>query len=659
MVGHTLDSISTKLNEPVLFVKQALLSLQTMDSAFAVNEPVSSTHYKFHPLLKASFNDHFDFRFCVRLQFLSLQVICGAIQNLGWINDYGEHMLLIEKKNFGVYDSALAPNVSFFEYSGIYPTTVRTDVNEVRSGYHLMDCPWWRVATQSQPALVWTEVSHSLVFDENVISLTGKLSLSSLVPPTTACAVIQVTMSLQTLSELFSSWNATPNGEALLMDDSLMIIAASSGFRLPNTTEPLSANDTFAATYIAQWLNQTSLSRVPISFKMNDTYVDVSEVKQEGGLILWILMLTPSEDFMSEIISGTGNGVKQAKIWMVGVIGVECVLGFCVLIMGLVFVTLLGRNLRRVLYYLQCVSHGDFEAPTSPTENSYSFVSELFELENQVRLMRNALDVFSKYVPIDAVKHLCRNNMVAEVGVHKKTCTVFFLDVVDFTKMMDEYGVDMVVPILHQLFESFSNILVINKAVIDKYIGDAIMAVWGALEKVEDAEFLACKAALEIKESLKHLNERFDSMYGISIKVRMGIHSGSCLAGNVGCSHRLNFTVLGSNVNLAARLEPLNKEFYTTTCVSTTVRECCKDRLLFRALGHVLVRGLHRPVLVHELLGSANTVTNSIQDFQPIDQALLSGKKIPQEALENYTSSHPTDKVVKRMLKLYRDGKIY
>ncbi|KAH3767824.1 adenylate cyclase [Pelomyxa schiedti] len=651
VVTRAKNNITAKLNEPVMFINQVIQSLLTQNDLYC-GHFISTVHWAFHVLLKPVFDvDSKDF----------------SNANLGWLDSNGEHVLSIQSDMFGVYDSATSSNVTYYLYDGIFATNLKTP--RVTTNYNLTARPWWITAYTSTNTLVWTSVYTSLIMNTRVISLTGKLNLSlaaehqeANATNTSVClnsqVLIQCTMSIGGLSAYFASWNSTPHGAAFLMEDSTRMIAGSPGISVQDASGVLFANQSNIGYVISQWLNLTAGLRIPHSFIVNSSvFVDITSVEEEGGLVVWLVLLTPSVDFMDNLVKENQQSLKAARMWMGIVVSSECVLGILVLSFGVIFITLLGHTLRRVVRQLKQVSDGEFDCPRQ--ESSYSVVSEIFDLQCKVKLMRNALDAFSKYVPTDTVKHLCHNGMVAEVGVQKCYCTVFFLDVVDFTKMMDEIGSEIVIPLLHLLFESFTGILVSNKAIIDKYIGDAIMAVWGALDKVEDSEFLACKSALEIQSALHKHNELFCHKIKTEVRVRIGIHSGICLAGNVGCSHRLNFTVIGNTVNLAARLEPLNKELATSVCVSSSVRAKCYDRFLFRALGHLPIRGFQHTVLVHELLGWIHSTTKLSPAFLEIDELLLQGKGDVRGPLENYLQDNPEDEVARNLLKLHTEGKLH
>ena len=134
----------------------------------------------------------------------------------------------------------------------------------------------------------------------------------------------------------------------------------------------------------------------------------------------------------------------------------------------------------------------------------------------------------------------------------------------------------------------------INKEMgtVDKFIGDGVMAFWGAPNALEDHAFRACAAALKIQEQMDEINKAWESEGLPPLKVRIGIHSDVVLVGNIGSLERMSYTVMGDGVNIAARLEGLNKELGTRICISKTVVRDAGERIKLRALDNVSVKGV-------------------------------------------------------------------
>jgi adenylate cyclase len=138
---------------------------------------------------------------------------------------------------------------------------------------------------------------------------------------------------------------------------------------------------------------------------------------------------------------------------------------------------------------------------------------------------------------------------------------------------------------------------------VDKFIGDSVMAFWGAPVEIEDSALRACKAALRITRRMERLNQQWRDEGKASLKVRIGINYASVLVGNIGTPERLSYTALGDGVNVASRLEGSNKQFNTSICISDVLYSEVADAVEVRALGLVSVKGRTGDFPVYELLG--------------------------------------------------------
>lgn len=187
----------------------------------------------------------------------------------------------------------------------------------------------------------------------------------------------------------------------------------------------------------------------------------------------------------------------------------------------------------------------------------------------------------------------------------KMVGTFFFSDVKSFTSITEKMDAEVLFPFINRYLDRVSQALKTHQAFVDKYIGDGIMALFGIPVPTPEHARLACKAALDCQEALKPLNAEF-ALEGLpAVKMRIGIHSGEARAGNVGSLERSNYTVLGDNVNLAARLEGANKEYDTTVMISEATWELVQGRFVARELDRIRVVGKQKPVRIYELIGVA------------------------------------------------------
>ena len=206
-------------------------------------------------------------------------------------------------------------------------------------------------------------------------------------------------------------------------------------------------------------------------------------------------------------------------------------------------------------------------------------------------------------MPLGLVRQLLDSDQKFELGGHSRFLTIFFSDLEDFSTLSEQ------IPSQELLTRVSAYIEVVTKAVnsehgtIDKFLGDGVMAFWGAPALLEDHAWRSCVAALRVEHDMAELNARWEAQGLKRLRVRMGIHSDAVLVGNIGSRERMSYTVVGDGVNVAARLEGINKEFRTSICVSHSVFKEAGERLCVRPIDDVLVKGRRGKITIYELLG--------------------------------------------------------
>ncbi|MFZ5642694.1 MAG: adenylate/guanylate cyclase domain-containing protein [Bacillota bacterium] len=226
---------------------------------------------------------------------------------------------------------------------------------------------------------------------------------------------------------------------------------------------------------------------------------------------------------------------------------------------------------------------------------------EIQSMNNTVNNMKAGLRSFAKYVPSDVVNQLILIHKEAVLSANKKEITVFFSDIADFTTISEKIEPEELVDSMSKYLGGMSRIIQENGGTIDKYIGDAIMSFWGAPRDMDDHAYKACQAALQCVEFLKSFNADLEKL-GYSFHTRIGINTGEAVVGNIGSDNRLNYTAIGDNVNLASRLESLNKHFGTDIIISEFTYREIREVMLARKLDRVAVKGKTKDVYVYELV---------------------------------------------------------
>jgi adenylate cyclase len=215
--------------------------------------------------------------------------------------------------------------------------------------------------------------------------------------------------------------------------------------------------------------------------------------------------------------------------------------------------------------------------------------------------MGGGLASFQKYIPTTLVRTLVSQGIEAKPGGQQKELTVMFTDIAGFTGLSEELG-DEIVPILTDYLNLASTAILGRDGTIDKFIGDAVMAFWGApLENPAHAT-LACATALDIQMRLAAQRPIWTEAGKSSLSVRIGINTGRMLVGNIGSNERLSYTVIGDSVNIASRLESLNKQYGTEILIGEDTKNAASSDIIVRRLDFVSVYGRTQGTAIFELL---------------------------------------------------------
>ena len=230
-------------------------------------------------------------------------------------------------------------------------------------------------------------------------------------------------------------------------------------------------------------------------------------------------------------------------------------------------------------------------------------ILEVVLIDQSIQNMRKGLRSFRKYVPADLVVQLMRLQKEAVIEGEKRELTLFFSDIADFTTLAEQLGPEALLLMLGTYFGDVTRILVEHSGTVDKFIGDAVMAFWGAPSPLARHAELACRAALAAQARIQELNRAWVDQGGVPFHTRIGIHTGEATVGNIGYADRMNYTVIGDSVNLASRLEGLNKYYGTRILVSGATLAAAGPALLARRVDRVAVKGRAGALDLYELLG--------------------------------------------------------
>ncbi|MDA8127203.1 MAG: HAMP domain-containing protein [Betaproteobacteria bacterium] len=291
-------------------------------------------------------------------------------------------------------------------------------------------------------------------------------------------------------------------------------------------------------------------------------------------------------------------------------------------VLGLIFAVLVTRSLvdpvKRLLGGTRAVEAGDLDVEILVRTHdelatlAASFNHMVIGLREKERIRAT----FGQYVDPRIVKNLLENRIPADHG-ERQVMTVFFSDLQDFTRLCEGLTPDAAVRFLNRYFSLMSDVIRGQQGIVDKYIGDSVMAFWGPpFTDPADHARLGCIAALEQQARVEDFRARLPEIFGTrqglpAVNARMGIASGEVTVGNIGSETSRGYTVIGDTVNLASRLEQANKFYGTHILVSEATRTLAGDTLVFREIDSLRVVGKLEPVRVFELLGVAADMGDS------------------------------------------------
>lgn len=256
---------------------------------------------------------------------------------------------------------------------------------------------------------------------------------------------------------------------------------------------------------------------------------------------------------------------------------------------------LVAAPLMRVVHEIGHVERFDLDK----VRRHPSQLTEIQNLSGAIADMALGLSAFRKYIPADLVRRLISQGGEAELGGAVKPMTVMFADMAGFTGMSERLG-DRIIPLLSRYFDLMSVEVQQHGGTIDKFIGDAVMAFWGAPAPNADHAVDCCRAALACQHAMRDAGLCDES--GAPIMIRIGINSGDMLVGNIGSEVRLNYTVIGDAVNIASRLEGANKIYGSEILIGPETRRLAGGRIIVREVDRLAVYGRSGGLQIYELL---------------------------------------------------------
>jgi len=287
-------------------------------------------------------------------------------------------------------------------------------------------------------------------------------------------------------------------------------------------------------------------------------------------------------------------------------------------------------------------------APLLSTGVSYAGASGvLYFTEEQEKARIRGM--FQQYVASSVVDELIRHPELLALGGEERVVSVLFSDVIGFSGVSEQVTPTQLVSLLNEYLTAMTDIVLEHRGIIDKYIGDALMAEFGAPVPVEDHARLACVAAVRMQQELVRLRERWEAEGKPLLRANVGINTGTMLVGNLGSSRIMDYTVMGDNVNLASRLEGTNRTYKTDIMVSEMTWKEVEGHFIGRELDWIRVKGRDKGVGVYEVIatvedGVPSEVLEMLRDYGAALAVYRSGRfEDALAAFRQIAEKHPKD----------------
>ncbi len=403
-------------------------------------------------------------------------------------------------------------------------------------------------------------------------------------------AVIGLDFTLDLLSRLLGSYKVTPNSIIMVATDTSDVFiesepcTASAGDCLPADSEVRAA-----------------LRRVILEARPDHLHIEreaevagraykliVRPMPSTLGKIFFVAAAVP----ISELSAASRALLERAAEAAAITVGLAIV---AVLVVSL----LLSRSIRRIAAKTERIRNLDF----SDRVPVVSRITEILRLSESIERMREGLEIFGRYVSKDLVTQIMRSPQSTGVGGTRRVLTVMFTDIEGFSRISESIEPELLTSRLSRYFEALGQAISANRGMIDKYIGDSVMAFWNAPELDPDHVANACRAALQAATASRWLADKWRKLGRPVFRTRIGLHTGPAVVGNVGARERINYTLVGAVANQASRLEGLNKVYGTEILASGEVMTASGDGFIWRHIDRIVAAGTTEMHDLYELIG--------------------------------------------------------
>jgi len=456
--------------------------------------------------------------------------------------------------------------VEFFEYKD--PEFKTYSYESFTSKYNPTVRHWYK----------YVEKEKIRISDPYIYALDKKLGLTISYPKynkyNEKILVAGIDITLESLSKFLQNEAKKINASVALVDNSNRIIASSlknKGFidiaKTQHKSEIIHASKKYlegSQNGKVLGLNDESFAFVGKTFKIDDTKS-------------WHIILTIPEKTIIQDLEKTLF---------------ETILISAVIILIFIFIAILiSKKLTKPIIQISKDMEELHQLNLDVNIKADSNIVEINQAQNSLVSLRSGIRSFTKYMPVDLVRILIKTNQEAIIGGVEKDLAIMFTDIESFTTISETMSPAELTSQLSEYFNEMSNIIGQSQGTVDKYIGDAIMAFWGAPLEIDNPIERAVSTAILMQEKLSLMNSKWASEGKAQFKTRIGVHYGQTLVGNIGGDERMNYTIIGDCVNVASRLEGINKKYGTNIMVSEEVYHLVNDKFDMRYVDDIELKG--------------------------------------------------------------------
>jgi adenylate cyclase len=327
----------------------------------------------------------------------------------------------------------------------------------------------------------------------------------------------------------------------------------------------------------------------------------------------WILGIVVPQSYYV----GSLQEMRNRLLLIVGII--IC----CISFTGFFIQRSLKREQQKIIDETLKMHNFDFN-PSQPQ----SIFEDVYTILSGLELAKTAMRAMGKYVPVELVKQLFQSQKDPVLGGEVQEISILFTDIQNFTALAEKLPVNELALSLGSYLKVMTQIIQNNRqGIIDKYTGDGIMALWNTPKPLPNHAQIACQAVLDCTVTLKELFASPQWQGVPHFETRFGLHKDRVMVGHFGAPDRLNFTALGNGVNIASRLEGLNKYYGTSMIVSESIYQAAQEGFVFRLLDFIVLKGETEKIRVYELIGQKREKTEMHPIISKYEQALEAYRK--------------------------------